>query len=163
MLTAWHTTLTATLGLGLAALASVCFILWRRIHALSAIVERPARAEPVIIPIEPPFAPTPIVPASLVVVPAPSRPSGPRAGFRADPAEVAEAGPTLIAVPRLEITKPPAASDMDRRFADVWALADAGTPAATIAGHTGYPIGQVELILGLRRRLPATAGAATDG
>ncbi len=32
-------------------------------------------------------------------------------------------------------------------------MADEGMPVDAIARETGYPIGQVELILGLRRRL----------
>ena len=45
--------------------------------------------------------------------------------------------------------------------AAIWALADAGAPAEAIARETGQPIGQVELILGLRRQLGrARRGAA---
>ena len=41
------------------------------------------------------------------------------------------------------------------RFGGVWGMADAGMPAEAIARETGQPIGQVELILGLRRQLLA--------
>jgi hypothetical protein len=49
-----------------------------------------------------------------------------------------------------------AASELGRRFGAIWALADAGDPAEAIARKTGQPIGQVELILGLRRQLAST-------
>jgi len=73
-------------------------------------------------------------------------------------------GPTLISVP--DLATPPASSSeaaaqLDRRFGSVWAMADAGMPPEALGRETGHPIGQVELILGLRRRLPA-AGAGPD-
>lgn len=167
MLSALPVILSAVLALGLVALAVVCVVLWRRVHALSAIVERPSDRPPtfgpITVAIEPP-APAP--PASRVVAPSRPRPPSsptPTATVRVDRAE--KAGPTLISVPNLAASAAPGsetASEMDRRFGDVWGLADAGTPVATIASRTGYPIGQVELILGLRRRLPATSGAASD-
>lgn len=69
-------------------------------------------------------------------------------------------GPTLIAVPNLAVgpsgpapsAAPGAAADLGRRFGDVWALADSGASAQSIAVRTGHPVGQVELILGLRRQ-----------
>jgi hypothetical protein len=67
-------------------------------------------------------------------------------------------GPTLISVPNLAAPPAPpseAAAELDRRFGDVWAMADSGVPVEEIARESGYPIGQVELILGLRRRLLA--------
>lgn len=78
-------------------------------------------------------------------------------------------GPTLIAVPNLAVgpsgpapsATPGAAADLGRRFGDVWALADSGASAQSIAGRTGHPVGQVELILGLRRQAaPAEAPPA---
>jgi hypothetical protein len=66
-------------------------------------------------------------------------------------------GPTLIAVPNLAAPPSPAleaAAELESRFGDVWAMADAGRPAEAIARETGQPIGQVELILGLRRQRP---------
>ena len=67
-------------------------------------------------------------------------------------------GPTLIAVPHLAAPTPEgsAAADLDRRFGAIWALADSGDSADEIARKTGQPIGQVELILGLRRQLNAS-------
>jgi hypothetical protein len=69
------------------------------------------------------------------------------------------AGPTLISVPDLSSPAGPAApaeasAALGRRFAAVWDLADAGATAGAIARATGQPVGQIELILGLKRRLP---------
>jgi hypothetical protein len=47
---------------------------------------------------------------------------------------------------------------LGRRFAAVWEMADSGATPEAIARETGHPIGQVELILGLRRRIPAEGG-----
>ncbi|MEW4568402.1 hypothetical protein AB1L88_11095 [Tautonia sp. JC769] len=74
-------------------------------------------------------------------------------------------GPTLIRVP--DLTGPGrvvgsqaeaarntlASNDLARRFARIWAMADQGAPADRIAEASGQPIGQVELVLNLRRRL----------
>jgi hypothetical protein len=84
---------------------------------------------------------------------------------RADPAEAtAVGGPTLIAVPSLSVSPSEAvleaaaaAAELGRRFGAIWALADAGETPEAIGRATGQPIGQVELILGLRRQL-AQAG-----
>jgi hypothetical protein len=78
---------------------------------------------------------------------------------RVDPAAaIAFGGPTLIAVPSLSASvkdaSAEAAAELGRRFGAIWALADAGEPAEAIARTIGQPIGQVELILGLRRQLP---------
>ena len=75
-------------------------------------------------------------------------------------------GPVLIAVPSLastaSSTSTEAASEFDRRFGAIWALADSGASTDEIARSTGYPVGQVELILGLRRPKPAEARSETD-
>jgi hypothetical protein len=42
--------------------------------------------------------------------------------------------------------------DSDRRYSNIYALADRGAAAAAIAEQTDTPIGEVELILGLRPR-----------
>ena len=42
-------------------------------------------------------------------------------------------------------------SALARRFGPIWELADKGRSPGAIARETGQPIGQVELILGLRR------------
>lgn len=98
----------------------------------------------------------------------PARPAGapaPRLNrFRLDPAEpTAITGPTLISIPDLEA--PPneaatAAAELGRRFGAIWALADSGASTDAIARATGHPIGQVELILGLRRQLDAAAAGS---
>ncbi len=74
-------------------------------------------------------------------------------------------GPTLISVPNLATppsTTSEAAAELDRRFGPIWAMADEGTSTELIARETGYPIGQIELILGLRRQLLA-GGTGPDG
>ncbi len=90
--------------------------------------------------------------------PTPSSGSSPHAPRRADRAETnAARGPTLIAVPHLPAPayEGSAAADLDRRVGAIWALADSGASADEIARNTGQPIGQVELILGLRRQVNA--------
>jgi hypothetical protein len=54
-----------------------------------------------------------------------------------------------------------AAAELGRRFGPIWDLADSGQPPSEIARTTGQPIGQVELILGLRR--PDGLGRAVQG
>ncbi len=61
--------------------------------------------------------------------------------------------PRLIAVPDLSAPKDPVAKGHAERNARVLELADAGTSSEEIARLTNQPVGQVELILGLRRRL----------
>lgn len=86
--------------------------------------------------------------------------------FRLDPAEPsAVAGPTLISIP--DLGAPPSeaatvATELGRRFGAVWALADSGASIPAIARATGHPIGQVELILGLRRQLDAAAAGSAS-
>ena len=72
-------------------------------------------------------------------------------------AEAVPSGPTLIAVPDLAAPAGDAAPtvELGRRFGAIWELADAGASAESIARATAQPIGQVELILGLRRQLAA--------
>jgi hypothetical protein len=97
-----------------------------------------------------------------------NRPASPsRRGDKADPSAVS--GPTLIAVPNLAATPTevsPAASaaaELARRFGAIWTMADMGSAPEAIARETGQPIGQVELILGLRRQLATGAGSTTGG
>lgn len=70
-------------------------------------------------------------------------------------------GPTLIAVPNIaapaELPATPPRG-LTHRFSPVWELADKGASADAIARVTGHPVGQVELILGLRRQLLVTEG-----
>jgi hypothetical protein len=72
---------------------------------------------------------------------------------------VAAPAPTLIAVPSL--AAPPSEREasiegISHRYAAIWSLADSGAPADVIARATGQPIGQIELILGLRRQIDAS-------
>jgi hypothetical protein len=99
--------------------------------------------------------------ADMVVSPG-SRPSPPLGHFArrnaGRPAGAAVEGfdePRLIAVPKL-----PAAQDrqgmqngLSQRYAAIWDLADSGASPDAIARATGQPIGQIELILGLRRQI----------
>ncbi len=74
-----------------------------------------------------------------------------------------ESGPTLIRVPDLASrphADPEAELALARRFGSIWDQAEAGTPPAAIAQESGLPIGQVELILGLRRQLGIVATGA---
>ncbi len=67
--------------------------------------------------------------------------------------------PTLISVPSL--ATPPSERDasvdgISHRYAAIWNLADSGASADVIARATGHPIGQIELIMGLRRQIDAS-------
>ncbi|AGA26666.1 hypothetical protein [Singulisphaera acidiphila] len=101
--------------------------------------------------------------------PAPQGHPGPplrRPGSRSRRVDAAEptavSGPTLIAVPSLATASLPSSAavglDLGRRFSPIWDLADTGATPDAIARSTGQPIGQVELILALRRQLNANAG-----
>jgi hypothetical protein len=88
---------------------------------------------------------------------------------RGDQAESsALSGPTLIAVPNLAATPSEvtaaasAAAELARRFGAIWAMSEMGASAEAIARETGQPIGQIELILGLRRQLASGAGGPTE-
>jgi hypothetical protein len=106
---------------------------------------------------------------SAVTAPAPSRPEngrGSRPRLRPDPPGPAKPlHPTLIQVPNLAAASPPGEppdlAGMAVRFSAVWEQAASGASAEAIARETGQPVGQVELILGLRRRLSET-GSATN-
>ena len=63
-------------------------------------------------------------------------------------------GPILIAVPDLTASDPDTVAippELAERFAGIWELAESGATAEAIARATGQPIGQIELILALRR------------
>ncbi len=169
-------TLFGILGTGLAILSAACLLLWRRVRAPAPIApgDGPSsRARPEIARrLDELAARHRALEARLdrieattgaAIARAPD-PTGPRPGRRADRGGASvPGGPTLIAVPNL--AAPPsaaseAASELDRRFGAVWALADSGASAEAVARATGYPIGQVELILGLRQL--AAAEAAPD-
>jgi hypothetical protein len=85
-------------------------------------------------------------------------PKPPTRSLRPDPAASSTfKGPTLIAVPSLAVASSSATATMlaelSQRFGEIWRQADAGASVEAIAEQTGYPIGEVELILGLRRQL----------
>jgi hypothetical protein len=92
-----------------------------------------------------------------------SRPPHPQRADRPRPSAVG--GPTLITVPSLAATTPEvsstAAAELGRRFGAIWELADSGQSPDAIARTTGLPVGQVELILGLRRQLAGQAAEHT--
>jgi hypothetical protein len=68
------------------------------------------------------------------------------------------AEPKLIAVPNLAAAQDRQAmhGGLSQRYAAIWDLADAGSSPDVIARATGQPIGQIELILGLRRQYDAS-------
>ncbi len=174
---------SAILALALAASSAGCLVLWTRLRALRRAHEGagPAPAPgPEPAPIEGPSKRAEgrraqgsrlsrVEPSGpLASVAAVAHPGGPRVARRLDAGHPSASGggPTLISVPslsraRASLTPSEAAADLDRRFGGVWALADSGASAEAVARETGYPVGQVELILGLRRRLSA-AEAGTD-
>ncbi|HWE37613.1 MAG TPA: hypothetical protein VG406_13680 [Isosphaeraceae bacterium] len=96
---------------------------------------------------------------ALEARPSPAEPiPAPTVRHRADPpAPSAIAGPMLIEVPELPRAAGSgggaAAAELAARFGTIWALADDGASPEVIARRTGQPIGQVELVLGLRRQL----------
>jgi hypothetical protein len=63
--------------------------------------------------------------------------------------------PKLIRVPRLSPAQDRQTMEngLSRRYAAIWELAEGGASPDAIARATGQPIGQIELILGLRRQL----------
>jgi hypothetical protein len=64
--------------------------------------------------------------------------------------------PALIAVPILAGApndREASVSGLTERYAAIWALADNGGSPEVIARATGQPIGQIDLILGLRRQI----------
>ena len=146
-----------TLAVLLAIASATAGALWWRVRSAKARAGRPAgelaerlgRLEEILARIEG---------RTAAITPGSSHPAGPRAARRADRAEEsAVAGPTLIAVPDLGAPAGDAAGsdELGRRFGAIWELADAGASAEAIARATGQPIGQVELILGLRRQRAA--------
>jgi hypothetical protein len=68
-------------------------------------------------------------------------------------------GPSLIAVPNLAAApqdREDSVNGLTQRYAAIWMLADQGASSEMIARATGQPIGQIELILGLRRQIDGT-------
>ena len=90
-----------------------------------------------------------------VVPPAPGTAPAGQLFVRADSAHE----PPLIAVPNLEgvhSDRDVKVTGLKERYAAIWALADTGTAPEVIARATGQPVGQIELILGLRRQIDGT-------
>jgi hypothetical protein len=52
---------------------------------------------------------------------------------------------------------------LSQRYAAIWELAASGASPDAIARATGQPVGQIELILGLRRQMGASAERASHG
>jgi hypothetical protein len=74
--------------------------------------------------------------------------------------------PTLIAVPSLNAPtseRETSIGGISQRYAAIWSLADSGASAEVIARATGQPIGQIELILGLRRQIEASRNEILHG
>jgi len=75
----------------------------------------------------------------------------------------ARSEPTLIAIPDLGAVAEPSEERADiglsERHGEAWTLAAAGVPPEEIARQTGQPIGQIELIVGLYRRLHSSRGS----
>jgi hypothetical protein len=90
-----------------------------------------------------------------------SLPPGPiarrRSGGRPGPMVDRVKEPKLIAVPKLPAIQDRQAmmSGLSQRYAAIWELAEAGASPDAIARATGQPMGQIELILGLRRQMDA--------
>ena len=149
-----------------AAVAVALGVLWRRVGALPVdeiargiehLAERQRAVESLLTRLEAREAARAAHASSRG--PAASPGLSPNAPRRVDRGETnAARGPTLIAVPHLPApaSEGSAAAELGRRFGAIWALADSGASADEIARSTGQPIGQVELILGLRRQLNAS-------
>jgi hypothetical protein len=80
---------------------------------------------------------------------------------RHDPKATSPAGgeAALIAVPSLpgaHVDREATANGIKERYAAIWTLAETGAAPDVIARATGQPIGQIELILGLRRQIQGT-------
>lgn len=161
--------LLATVGLAFLAQSIAWALLFRRVRALA---ERRATPPPVA---EPPGAEAlRAIEARLARLEAAGGVAGraeaaagePRRPRRLDRQQVAVDGPVLITVPDLALVPSgqdaEAGAEFDRRFGGIWALADGGADAPAIARATGVPVGQVELILGLRG-LQTGADPAGDG
>jgi hypothetical protein len=102
-------------------------------------------------------------PRASTFPPRPTRAAATMGWLRSDGREAAAGGspsePTLIAVPNLASAtgdREAMLSGLTQRYAAIWALADTGALPEMIARATGQPIGQIELILGLRRQIDGT-------
>ena len=100
-----------------------------------------------------------LFPSNVPQMPGPSGPISRRAAARhGGPAVGGVDESKLITVPKLS-TVPDRQSmhnGLSQRYAAIWELAESGSTPDAIARATGQPIGQIELILGLRRQMDAT-------
>jgi len=74
--------------------------------------------------------------------------------------------PALIAVPSLAgspTDREASVSGLTERYAAIWTLAESGGSPEVIARATGQPIGQINLILGLRRQIDGTRTTIPHG
>jgi hypothetical protein len=83
-----------------------------------------------------------------------------------EPDRVSNEHAALITVPDLGLAgagcPEESVEGLRHRHAELWAMAEAGTPPTEIARRTGQPIGRVELVLGLHRSLRQRGGASDD-
>ena len=71
---------------------------------------------------------------------------------------------TLITVPDLSVSdfpSPQASDELAQRYGSIWDRAEGGASPESIARETGQPIGQVELILGLRHPRASSSPAVS--
>jgi hypothetical protein len=69
-------------------------------------------------------------------------------------------GRSLISVPNLAAAsedRDASSNSLSQRYSAIWTLADQGAAPDVIAKATGQPIGQIELILGLRRHIDGSS------
>jgi hypothetical protein len=164
----------ALMGIATACIAMLLGLLWARVRSLPVeettfLVEHLARRqesiEGLLSQLEAGKEP---VTGGATASPGAGPESMPSHSHRIDQAAATAVNkPTLIAVPSLAAsvaeTSAEAAVELGRRFGAIWALADAGEPAEAIARTIGQPIGQVELILGLRRQLSTSQASPPGG
>ena len=127
----------------LAAASAIAGALWCRVRWLEGVIATPS---------PPPKGSEP----SREVESQRPRPTKAKAApdLRPDPPRSTVRGPSLIAVPDLSVQPTPPVeipAELARRFGAIWDLSDKGATPEAIARETEQPIGQIELILGLRK------------
>jgi hypothetical protein len=126
-----------------------------RLHDLQVRLERYERSSWRKIPAGPGKA-KPAVSSREWPIPASTAPASSGPGRGAIPPAAVDDEPPLIAIPNLAATahdRQAAIGTLAQRHAAIWTLADRGASSEVIARATGQPIGQIELILGLRRQI----------
>jgi hypothetical protein len=107
-----------------------------------------------------------LLPSTGPLTPSPGGPIARRkAGRHAGPALDGVDEPRLITIPKLSAAQDRQAmhSGLSQRYAAIWELAETGASPDAIARATGQPIGQIELILGLRRQIDASRNGIAHG